>query len=122
MRSKLFKTGAYLGLLGVCLGAFGSHALRPLLETNGTVETYKTGILYHLIHALLIVIVSNSRFHNSKSAKTISFLCLGGIIFFSGSLYLLSTLGWKWLGPITPVGGVLLIAAWGVGIWSAKEN
>ena len=112
MSTYIFRLGALMGVLGVCLGAFGSHALKPILETNGTLETYKTGVLYHLIHTSLIIVIANSRYHTKKAVRAIGYLSIAGIILFSGSLYLMSILSWKWLGPITPLGGLLFIAAW----------
>ncbi len=112
MQKRWFKVASVLGALGVALGAFGAHALKSTLEANGTVETYKTAVLYHFLHSLFIMIMSLSPFHSKKSTDHVAIIALLGIIFFSGSLYLLAVLEWTWVGPITPIGGLLLITAW----------
>jgi uncharacterized membrane protein YgdD (TMEM256/DUF423 family) len=112
MRTKWFKVATLLGALGVILGAFGAHALKAMLEASGSMDTYKTAVLYHFIHSLMLMVVSFSPFHKQKTINTIALLIVLGIICFSGSLYLLTLLKWSWLGPITPVGGLLLISAW----------
>ncbi len=122
MRTRLFKIGASIGLLGVVLGAFGAHALRPTLEGNQTLESYKTAVLYQFVHSILIIVIANSPYHSERSSRTISYLAFLGILFFSGSLYLLSTMQWSWLGPVTPVGGLLFMAAWITSILTAKDQ
>ena len=102
------RIAAALAMLGVVLGAFGAHSLKDTLAAspNG-METWKTAVLYHLIHAVIMYFLSVTQ-GNLRAW----FLFAGGILLFSGSLYLLSALQWKWLGPITPLGGVLFIAGW----------
>lgn len=96
------------GALGVGLGAFGAHGLRNLLERNGTAATWETAVLYHLVHAAVLLALALS----GKANKS-AFLCiLIGVIIFSGSLYILSITNIRWLGAITPIGGVSLIAGW----------
>jgi len=107
---------AILGALAVILGAFGAHGLKPLLSPE-SLANYQTGVLYHFIHTLALLLVSSRR--NSpfrfQQASCISFTV--GIVLFSGSLYLLSTasvtgLSVSFLGPITPIGGIALILGW----------
>ena len=102
------RTAALLGTCGVALGAFGSHGLKHILEANGTLEIWKTASTYHLMHSVLLIVLSLS-----PLARTIAFklLCFG-ILIFSGSLYILALTNIKILGAITPIGGLLLIAGW----------
>ncbi len=109
---KIVRWGAMMGALAVALGAFGAHALKDTLETNGGMSTYKTAVLYHFIHTLLVVIVATSAYHDEKAKKYLSTLLFLGIVCFCGSLYLLSLFQWTFLGSVTPVGGLLFISAW----------
>ena len=120
MQNQWFKLGSLLGALAVATGAFGAHALKELLASSGYTETFKTAVLYHFIHSLLILIVSISPYHTDRAIQHICICSATGILLFSGSLYLLSTLGWTWLGPVTPLGGVLFIVAWVYGAFSAN--
>ncbi len=98
--------------LGVALGAFGAHALKAKM-TEHYFEVYKTGVLYHLIHALgLFVVAWLSTRSSDPKIFFAGVMMVLGIILFSGSLYLLSTTGQKWLGAITPLGGLSFLAAW----------
>ncbi len=108
------RISALLGALGVMIGAFGAHSLKATLEANGTLETFKTGSHYHLIHAVALFALSlwAQRSPTPPSTALPSWLWLSGIVIFSGSLYVLSITGVKVLGAITPIGGVLLIAGW----------
>ncbi len=102
------RTAAILGALAVILGAFGAHALADLLAKNGTLEVWKTASQYHFLHALALLIIGATGLRSSCG-----FCCLlGGTIVFSGSLYLLAVTNLKWLGAITPFGGVLMIVGW----------
>lgn len=121
MRTKWFKIAALLGALGVILGAFGAHVLKGTLIASDSVETYKTAVLYHFLHSLFIMVISFSPIHDQKTINRVSTLALTGIICFSGSLYLLGILKWSWLGPITPFGGLLLIAAWTYAVIGANQ-
>lgn len=103
-----FQIAALCGFLGVALGAFGAHGLRPTLTANGTLEIFQTAVLYQLIHTLAMLVVSRVR--PFPAAAWWSFL--GGILIFSGSLFLYALSGQKWLGAITPLGGVGFLAGW----------
>ena len=120
------KTFAVLGaifmMLGVGAGAFGAHALSdhfdklPILES-----TFQTAVRYHLIHGLALFAVAWVAGRWPGSIVNISgYLIVAGIVIFSGSLYLLSVTDVKWLGAITPLGGVAFLAGWillAIGIW-----
>lgn len=96
--------------LGVALGAFGAHALKPVwLERPTGLEIWKTAVLYHLVHAVAMLVVALQGTRANRTAWT---LMATGTLCFSGSLYLLSTVGWKALGPVTPLGGLFLLAGW----------
>lgn len=96
---------ALLGLTGVALGAFGAHGLRDLLSANGTAAIWQTAVLYHLIHAVASIAVAERR-------PIVVRIWAAGIVVFSGSLYLLALTNIRWLGAITPIGGVLLLVGW----------
>ena len=103
------KLTAIIGAAGIILGAFGSHGLEGILEKNGNVSVWKTAVFYHLIHAVLLVLIT----HNLSGFSKVTYLfCAIGIFLFCGSLYLLAIFELKWLGPITPIGGVSFIIAW----------
>lgn len=118
MSSKFATLAAsLLGLIGVALGAFGAHALRATLEAAGQTENWKTAVFYQLIHAVALLSANSLKILN---IKTISILFLGGSICFSGSLYWLALGGpIKVLWPITPLGGLMLLAGWAILGWSA---
>jgi uncharacterized membrane protein YgdD (TMEM256/DUF423 family) len=98
------RIAALLGASGVALGAFGAHGLQAVLTANGTGELWKTASFYHLIHAVVLLWAAGHKISYRLFAM--------GILIFSGSLYLLAVTNLKWLGAVTPVGGLLLIAAW----------
>ena len=98
--------------LGVLLGAFGSHALRAKLDEH-SFDIYRTAVLYHLIHALGIFVVAYlSSLINDPKIQWAGIFLLLVIVLFSGSLYLLAVTGQKWLGAITPLGGLSFLTAW----------
>ena len=109
--------GTILMGLAVILGAFGAHALSDKLNTH-QLESYRTGVLYQFIHSLAILFIGVLSPHISENKLRGSVVLLGlGILFFSGSIYLLTTADLTgipkvFLGPITPIGGLLFIAGW----------
>jgi len=111
-------SGSVLGLLGVAFGAFGAHALRATLTASGRFETFETAVKYQFYHALALVLVGvllQQFGDNPAMAKLLGWsgnAMLGGVLIFSGSLYILCATGITWLGAITPIGGVLMIAGW----------
>tara|TARA_B110001454_G_C12494426_1_gene339949 strand:- start:180 stop:563 length:384 start_codon:yes stop_codon:yes gene_type:complete len=104
------KIVVVIGALGVVLGAFGAHVLNGTLEANGTLDVWKTAVFYHLIHAVVLLVITFSL----KEFNKYSWVCfVTGIILFSGSLYLLALYQFSYLlGPVTPFGGALLIGGW----------
>lgn len=100
--------------IGISLGAIGAHLLKPLLDGRDF-EIYQTAVFYHLFNALgaLVIAALSPRYLAERRARLISLTLLIGIIIFSGSLYLLVATNTRWLGAITPIGGMLLIASWG---------
>ena len=109
----LFWSGVN-GCLSVAIGAFGAHSLKPLLEKNGTLETFQTGAHYHLVHALALLGVAllSERLAEPKAARRAGNLFLGGILFFSGSLYLLALTNVRVLGAVAPIGGLCFMGGW----------
>lgn len=106
-----------LGLTGVALGALGAHALKVTLLERGTAQAWETGARYHLFHAvaLLGVAVWTKVAPTSGGASLMAWTArcwVAGTLIFSGSLYWLALGGPRWLGPITPLGGVALMAGW----------
>ena len=102
-------------LLAVAIGAFGAHGLKDKLSSLGTGETFETAVKYHFYHALgLFVIAWASSQWQSINFNSITYMFISGILVFSGSLYVLSLTGIKWLGAITPIGGLLFIIGWGL--------
>jgi len=102
------KIAAICGFLAVLLGAFGAHGLKNLLKENNTVETWNTAVLYHFFHTLVLLALAS---RSPVSAGTVwSFVI--GIALFSGSLYLVALTNIKWLGAITPFGGVAFLVGW----------
>ena len=108
--------GAFLGCLAVALGAFGAHALKGKFAAERYEKTWETGTQYHMYHALALVavgILANDALLGTSAQLTWAAYCfLAGIVFFSGSLYVLSVTGIKKLGAITPIGGVFFLAGW----------
>ena len=111
---KLFLTlGSIAMALAVALGAFGAHGLKSKL-TQEMLDIFETGVQYHIYHAvgLLIIGILANYIPESSMLKWSGWLMLSGILIFSGSLYVLSISGLRWLGAITPIGGLCFIASW----------
>ncbi|MEO8351117.1 MAG: DUF423 domain-containing protein [Chthoniobacteraceae bacterium] len=102
------RLAAIFGFLGVALGAFGAHGLKTILERNGRTENWETAVLYHLVHAAVLVALAL----REPVSKVAFWLFACGIVIFSGTLYTLALTNLKWLGAITPIGGVCLLAGW----------
>lgn len=116
MDKKIILTAIFLGLTAIILGAFGAHALKKVL-TEAQLQSFEVGVRYQMYHALFLLFIGVFTFLNEKERLIIFWLTISGVLFFSGSIYLLATNGitnlkTKWLGPITPIGGLLLISAW----------
>lgn len=106
-----------LGVTGVGLGAMGAHALRTVLAERGMLQAWETASRYHLFHAVaLLGIAAWVRHAGAESGARLLFwtarLWCIGVLLFSGSLYWLALGGPRWLGPVTPLGGLALMAGW----------
>ena len=118
--SKIYIiTAAVLGALAVGFGAFGAHGLREILSPR-MLEVYQTAVKYQMFHvsALLGVGILLKSSENNTWLKLAGFFFIVGTAVFSGSLYTLSITGVRWLGAITPVGGVFFIIGWLLLGWS----
>jgi uncharacterized membrane protein YgdD (TMEM256/DUF423 family) len=112
--AKLFVAiGAAMAALAVVLGAFGAHALKARLPAD-MLEVYHTAVQYHFWHALgvLAVGLALQLFPEVGWLRIAGWLLTGGIVLFCGSLYLLALTGSKWLGAVTPLGGIAFILGW----------
>lgn len=109
--------GAVAAGLAVALGAFGAHGLAGRV-TPERLETFKTGVLYHMVHALALLAVSwASTQWPGWPVHAAGYLFLAGMVLFAGSLYLLVLTDTAWLGAITPLGGVAFLIGWGLLAW-----
>ena len=106
------RLAAILGLLAVALGAFGAHGLKVVLKQHDAAGTWETAVFYHFLHAVMLFVIALRR--PVQSGPWLSFFA--GILLFSGSLYLLALTGARWLGLITPFGGVGFLVGW---LWLA---
>ena len=122
MDKIIFVTASLFGMIAIILGAFGAHKLKEVL-TLEQLNTFETGVKYQMYHALFLLFVGLNTALTVKTKRIIYFLTLFGVIFFSGSIYLLATnsltsFDFRTIGFITPIGGLLLIMAWGVSLLS----
>lgn len=108
MSVPFFRIAAALCLLAVGLGAFGAHALKATLQSSGMLDAWEKAVLYHFLHALALLILA----FNAAGNRAAYFLILAGIVFFSGSLYAMALTNVRWLGAITPIGGLCFLAGW----------
>ena len=111
----ILQLAAMLGGLTVAIGAFGAHGLRAMLEASGRFDTFETAVRYQFYHTLALLavgVLAVVRPELRGPIGTTAALWLGGILFFSGSLYLLCFTGITKLGAVAPIGGLLLIAGW----------
>ncbi|MHA6279286.1 DUF423 domain-containing protein [Salinimicrobium sp. CAU 1759] len=116
MNRNVLIWGAVLGITAIILGAFAAHGLKPHLSLEN-VQTFETGVKYQMYHALFLLFLGSSPVASEKVKRICFYLTLFGVLFFSGSIYLLATnsltsYDFKVLGPFTPVGGSLMIFAW----------
>jgi uncharacterized membrane protein YgdD (TMEM256/DUF423 family) len=111
-----FLAAGIFGLTGVGLGAMGAHVLAATLAERGMAHAWETGALYHLFHALAVfgaaIWLRGSASRTRKHFVWATRCWVAGILLFSGSLYWLALGGPRWLGPVTPLGGVALMAGW----------
>ena len=112
MSNLFIGLGALSAFISVAAGAFGAHALKQVLDTD-MLAVYQTAVDYQFFHSIgLIAIGILHKVSPRQSHSSSAWAMLAGIIIFSGSLYVLSTTGIRWLGMITPVGGICFLAAW----------
>lgn len=116
MKKTIIATAAILGGTSIIIGAFGAHGLKEVL-TPVQLNSFDTGVKYQMYHALFLLVIANLNFLSTNALKIIYGSTLLGVVFFSLSIYLLSTndlttFNFKFLGPITPIGGLFLVAAW----------
>ena len=110
---KTLIAGILFGGIAVAIGAFGAHALRPVLEAHGRSETFELAVRYQFYHSFAILFSGVLMYHFPSRHLNRAAMCFAiGIVIFSGSLYVLSLSGIRALGAVTPVGGVLIIAGW----------
>lgn len=122
MQRIFFVLGASFGLLAVVVGAFGAHALKERLFAQ-TIATFEIAVRYQMYHALgLIGVAWASSQWSSQLIVIAGWLFVAGIVIFSGSLYILALSGIRWLGAITPIGGLAFIVGWVCLLWAAIRN
>ncbi len=110
---QILLTGTLLGLLGVALGAFGAHALKPMLAAAGRTDTYELAVRYQFYHAFALLatgLLMSKHSHRLFGRAALCFLL--GVLLFSGSLYIMAIFQTSTVALVTPVGGVFLIAGW----------
>jgi uncharacterized membrane protein YgdD (TMEM256/DUF423 family) len=118
MNKSILVTASILGLTSVVFGAFGAHGLKELISIE-SLQTFETGVRYQMYHAILLLFVGGSSLVNEKTKRIIYYLTVIGLVFFSGSIYglainTLTSFNFKTIGFVTPIGGLLLILAWGL--------
>jgi len=126
MERKITSVAALLGITAIILGAFAAHALKKKLSVE-QLGSFETGVKYQMYHALFLLFLGMNTFLNEKVKKTVFQLVIFGVFFFSGSIYLLTTkaitgVDFKFIGIVTPIGGVLLIMAWSVLFWNVWRS
>lgn len=115
MNQHLLALGAINGGIAVAAGAFGAHGLRERISQH-SLEIYETAVRYQMFHALAMILCAVIA---TSGARTAGWLFQAGILVFSGSLYTLALTEAKWLGAITPIGGLAFLAGWAALAWSA---
>jgi len=108
MPVMLFRLAAALCFLAVALGAFGAHGLKSTIESHGMSEIWNKAVLYHFLHAVALFVLALYGAANRGAW----WLLFAGIFLFSGSLYMMALTNLRWLGAITPLGGLCFLAGW----------
>lgn len=123
MSNLIIMLAGVNGFLAVTLGAFAAHMLRDRLSPE-LLHTFQTGVQYHMYHALAMFGIGllMINFPTANLLRISAYLMLAGIVLFSGSLYLLSFTGIRWLGAITPLGGLCFLVAWALIVWFAAKQ
>jgi uncharacterized membrane protein YgdD (TMEM256/DUF423 family) len=107
-RIAMLRIAAALCFVAVALGAFGAHASKATLQSSGMLEAWNKAVLYHLVHAVALLALALYGAGNRGAYL----LLAAGILFFSGSLYTMALTNVRWLGAITPLGGLCFLAGW----------
>lgn len=107
-RIMMLRLAAGFCFVAVALGAFGAHALKASLQSSGMLDAWNKAVLYHLVHAVALLALA---LHGTGNRTAYLFLA-AGILLFSGSLYTMALTNVRWLGAITPLGGLCFLAGW----------
>ncbi|MFM2265398.1 MAG: hypothetical protein RLZ77_818 [Bacteroidota bacterium] len=129
MERKITLVASILGIIAIVLGAFGAHALKKVLTPDALVS-FETGVRYQLYHALFLLFVATTSLIDEAQKKQIFSMTRFGVLFFSGSIYILTTsalsgIDFAPIGWVTPLGGALLISAWitlFIGVYKKKTE
>lgn len=118
MNKTIVGTGALFGVLAVIFGAFGAHFLKTRLPESG-LDSFQTAVMYLMYHALFLLILGNIRQLQARAQRIVFYLVTGGVFLFSFSIFALTIgplvgLDFSSIGWVTPIGGSLLIAGWGL--------
>ena len=121
MDKKIILTALVFGFISIVLGAFGAHALKKVL-TPEQLSSFEVGVRYLMYHGIFLLFVGTTQMLLPEHKNTVFYLTLFGSMLFSGSIFLLASSGatglnFKFLGPITPIGGLLLIASWAMAFY-----
>ncbi len=116
LNKKIGVTAAFLGALTIAIGAFGAHGLKQLVD-DASIQTFETGVRYQMFHVLALLVLSFAKPLSEVTLRWVFRFFVGGIVLFSGSIYLLVLkdflpISSKIIGPITPLGGLLFIGGW----------
>jgi len=122
MERKIISSALILGITAIILGAFGAHALKKVL-TEEALVTFETGVKYQMYHALFLLFLGTTALVSDVVKKKVFQLVVVGVVFFSGSIYVLATrtitgIDFSPLGIVTPIGGALLILGWTALLWN----
>lgn len=122
MERSFFVLGALFALMSVAAGAFGAHVLKGRLSPD-MLAVFETGARYQMYHGLALLVVAWAAAHwTSHLIKLAGWLLVAGTVIFSGSLYALALSGLRWLGAVTPVGGLCFLAGWALLAWTGWKG
>ncbi len=110
--TRVLQFGLALAFFAVALGAFGAHAIRERVAADG-LEIWRTAVTYQMYHAIALLAYALWTQQSGRSSRAVPWCFLVGIFFFSGSLYALVLTNVRWLGAITPLGGISFLLGWG---------
>jgi uncharacterized membrane protein YgdD (TMEM256/DUF423 family) len=123
MQKIILLSASAFGALSVMIGAFGAHALRASLEASNRLDTFETAVKYQFYHTLALLAIGLLMYRLSDKLLGYAGLSMiGGVLIFSGSLYILCLTGVRWLGAITPIGGLLMIIGWVLLFWTIART